>query len=138
MVVDDSPVAQNYLRNRILAMGFECDVAGSGDEALLLIAQKEYALVLLDIHMQGIDGYQTCKAIKSYKRGLTVPKVVMASSKTGTIDKIRATLSGCDGYLTKPINETELARTLSTQVKRPTSPLAPGTQAAPPQSGAMY
>jgi len=138
MVVDDSPVAQNYLRNRILAMGFACDVAGSGDEALLLIAQKDYALVLLDIHMQGIDGYQTCKAIKSYKRGLTVPKVVMASSKTGTIDKIRATLSGCDGYLTKPINETELARTLSTQVKRPTSPLAPGTQAAPPQSGAMY
>lgn len=138
MVVDDSPVAQNYLRNRILAMGFACDVAGSGDEALLLIAQKDYALVLLDIHMQGIDGYQTCKAIKSYKRGLTAPKVVMASSKTGTIDKIRATLAGCDGYLTKPINETELARTLSTQVKRPTSPAAPGTRVAPPQSGAMY
>jgi CheY-like chemotaxis protein len=138
MVVDDSPVAQNYLRNRILAMGFECDVAGSGDEALLLIAQKEYALVLLDIHMQGIDGYQTCKAIKSYKRGLTVPKVVMASSKTGTIDKIRATLSGCDGYLTKPINETELARTLSLQVKRPILPVAPTTRVAPPQPGAMH
>jgi len=122
MVVDDSPVAQNYLRNRVLAMGLDCDVAASGDEALLLISSKRYAVVLLDIHMQGIDGYQTCRAIKSYKRGTSIPKVVMTSSKTGTIDKIRASLSGCDGYLTKPINEVELARTLSAHTKRSTPP----------------
>lgn len=131
MVVDDSPVAQNYLRNRVLAMGLDCDVAASGDEALLLIAQKNYAVVLLDIHMQGIDGYQTCRAIKSYRRGGVVPKVVMTSSRTGTIDKIRASMAGCDGYLTKPINEAELARTLSTHIKRSLSVNAPGLSTAP-------
>ena len=131
MVVDDSPVAQNYLRNRVLAMGLDCDVAASGDEALLLIAQKNYAVVLLDIHMQGIDGYQTCRAIKSYRRGGVVPKVVMTSSRTGTIDKIRASMAGCDGYLTKPINEAELARTLSTHIKRSLSVSAPGLSTAP-------
>lgn len=131
MVVDDSPVAQNYLRNRVLAMGLDCDVAASGDEALLLIAQKNYAVVLLDIHMQGIDGYQTCRAIKSYRRGGVVPKVVMTSSRTGTIDKIRASMAGCDGYLTKPINEAELARTLSTHIKRSLSVSAPSLSTAP-------
>ncbi len=117
MVVDDSPVAQNYLRNRVLAMGLECDVASSGDEALLLLAQRQYTVVLLDIHMEGIDGYQTCRAIKNFKGGPTASKVIMTSSKTGTIDKIRATLAGCDGYLTKPISEVELARVLSAQIK---------------------
>ncbi len=131
MVVDDSPVAQNYLRNRVLAMGLDCDVAASGDEALLLISQKNYAVVLLDIHMQGIDGYQTCRAIKSYKRGGIVPKVVMTSSRTGTIDKIRASMAGCDGYLTKPINEAELARMLSTHIKRSLTVRAPGLSTAP-------
>jgi len=117
LVVDDSPVAQNYLRNRVLAMGLECGVATSGDEALLLIAQRHYAVVLLDIHMEGIDGYQTCRAIKHFKGGPAVSKVVMTSSKTGTIDKIRATLAGCDGYLTKPISDVALARILSTLIK---------------------
>jgi CheY-like chemotaxis protein len=117
MVVDDSPVAQNYLRNRMLAMGLECDVASSGDEALLLIAQRHYTVVLLDIHMEGIDGYQTCRAIKNFKGGPAVSKVIMTSSKTGTIDKIRATLAGCDGYLTKPISDLALARTLSAYFK---------------------
>jgi CheY-like chemotaxis protein len=117
MVVDDSPVAQNYLRNRMLAMGLECDVASSGDEALLLIAQRHYTVVLLDIHMEGIDGYQTCRAIKNFKGGPAVSKVIMTSSKTGTIDKIRATLAGCDGYLTKPISDLALARTLSAHFK---------------------
>ena len=116
LVVDDSPVAQNYLRNRVLAMGLECDVATSGDEALLMIAQTHYAVVLLDIHMEGIDGYQTCRAIKNFKGGPAVSKVVMTSSKTGTVDKIRATLAGCDGYLTKPISDIALARTLSTLI----------------------
>lgn len=132
MVVDDSPVAQNYLRNRVLAMGLQCDVATSGDEALLLIAQKNYAVVLLDIHMQGIDGYQTCRAIKSYKRNGIVPKVVMTSSRTGTIDKIRASMAGCDGYLTKPINEDELARLLSTHIKKNLAVGAPDMPTAPP------
>ena len=117
LVVDDSPVAQNYLRNRVLAMGLKCDVATSGDEALLMIAQTHYAVVLLDIHMEGIDGYQTCRAIKNFKGGPAVSKVVMTSSKTGTVDKIRATLAGSDGYLTKPISDIALARTLSTLIK---------------------
>jgi len=116
LVVDDSPVAQNYLRNRLLAMGLECDVATSGDEALLMIAQMHYAVVLLDINMEGIDGYQTCRAIKNFKGGSAVSKVVMTSSKTGTVDKIRATLAGSDGYLTKPISDIALARTLSTLI----------------------
>jgi CheY-like chemotaxis protein len=117
LVVDDSPVAQNYLRNRVLAMGLQCDVASSGDEALLLIAQRHYAVVLLDIHMQGIDGYQTCRAIKHFKGGPAVSQVIMTSSKTSTIDKIRATLAGCDGYLTKPISDVALARALSALIK---------------------
>jgi CheY-like chemotaxis protein len=81
-------------------------------------------VVLLDIHMGGIDGYQTCRAIKHFKGGPAVSKVVMTSSKTGTVDKIRATLAGCDGYLTKPISDVALARTLSALTNLGASPPA--------------
>ena len=54
----------------------------------------------------------------------------MTSSRTGTIDKIRASMAGCDGYLTKPINEAELARTLSTHVKKSLTVGASGLSSA--------
>jgi CheY-like chemotaxis protein len=139
LVVDDSDVALKFIHSRLSAFGFTVDKCKSGEEALVRVADGEYQFVFLDVMMAGLDGYQTCKAIKArrYTSGKP-PTVVMLTSRGGTIDKVRGTFAGCDAYLTKPLDETkmlkvllkhdaDIGRALSTM---PTSPAAPPPRSA--------
>jgi two-component system, cell cycle response regulator len=114
LVVDDSDIALKFMQNRLQRFGFRAHLVRSGEEALGRLAQQPYKFVFLDVMMDGLDGYQTCRAIKQrkYSSG-KAPVVVMLTSRGGTIDKIRGTLAGCDAYLTKPLNETELIKVLA-------------------------
>ena len=114
LIVDDSDIALKYMQNRLRHFGYESDMARSGDEALAMVASKSYQFVFLDVMMQGLDGYQTCRSIKNNKaRRGPVPIVVMLTSRGGTIDKIRGTMAGCDAYMTKPLNEKQLTSVLA-------------------------
>lgn len=114
LIVDDSQVAQKYMEKCLQSLGFASDLASSGDEALMMLSRHAYQYVFLDVNMAGLDGYQTCRAIKSFKgRASPPPGVFMTTSRVGTIDKIRGTLAGCDAYLTKPINSAHLSDLLS-------------------------
>jgi two-component system, cell cycle response regulator len=114
LIVDDSDIALKYMQNRLRHFGYESDMARSGDEALAMVASKSYQFVFLDVMMQGLDGYQTCRAIKNNKaRRGAAPIVVMLTSRGGTIDKIRGTMAGCDAYMTKPLNEKQLTSVLA-------------------------
>jgi CheY-like chemotaxis protein len=114
LLVDDSDIALKYMQNRLRHFSYECDLVRSGEEALAMVATHNYQFVFLDIMMAGLDGYQTCKAIKNNKaRRGPVPVVVMLTSKGGTIDKIRGSMAGCDAYLTKPLNDKKLAVVLA-------------------------
>ena len=114
MVVDDSDIALKFMRNRLTRFGFRADLVSSGEEALGRLNMRPYKFVFLDVMMEGLDGYQTCRAIKQrkYTEGKP-PVVVMLTSRGGTIDKIRGTLAGCDAYLTKPLNERDLIAVLA-------------------------
>jgi two-component system, cell cycle response regulator len=114
LVVDDSDIALKFMRNRLARFGFHTDLVSSGEEALGKMPSKPYKFVFLDVMMEGLDGYQTCRAIKQrkYSDGKP-PVVVMLTSRGGTIDKIRGTLAGCDAYLTKPLNERDLIAVLA-------------------------
>ena len=114
MVVDDSDIALKFMRNRLTRFGFSADLVSSGEEALGRLNVRAYKFVFLDVMMEGLDGYQTCRAIKQrkYAEGKP-PVVVMLTSRGGTIDKIRGTLAGCDAYLTKPLNERDLISVLA-------------------------
>lgn len=114
LVVDDSDVALKFMQNRISRYGFRAELARSGEEALKRMSAQKFKFVFLDVMMQGLDGYQTCRAIKQekYTSG-KAPVVVMLTSRGGSIDKIRGGLAGCDAYLTKPLNEAELLKVLS-------------------------
>ncbi len=114
LVVDDSDIALKFMRNRLSRFGFNADLVNSGEEALGRMNTKPYKFVFLDVMMEGLDGYQTCRAIKQrkYSDGKP-PVVVMLTSRGGTIDKIRGTLAGCDAYLTKPLNERDLIAVLA-------------------------
>ncbi|NJM43118.1 MAG: response regulator [Brachymonas sp.] len=114
LVVDDSDIALKFMRNRLSRFGFLADLVSSGEEALGRMNVRPYKFVFLDVMMEGLDGYQTCRAIKQrkYSDGKP-PVVVMLTSRGGTIDKIRGTLAGCDAYLTKPLNERDLIAVLA-------------------------
>lgn len=113
LVVDDSDVALRFMHSRLSAFGFAVDLCASGEEALVKVADGEYAFVFLDVMMEGLDGYQTCKAIKGRKYPASKsPTVVMLTSRGGTIDKVRGTFAGCDAYLTKPLDEAKMLKVL--------------------------
>ena len=114
LVVDDSDIALKFMQNRLTRYGFRAELAKSGEEALTRVATESYKFVFLDVMMEGLDGYQTCRAIKQRKYTTArAPIVVMLTSRGGSIDKIRGGLAGCDAYLTKPLNEAELLKVLS-------------------------
>lgn len=116
LVVDDSDIALRFMQTRLKRFGFKVHLARSGEEALDRLARQPFEFVFLDVMMAGMDGYQTCKAIKrkAPPPGRRVPVVVMLTSRAGPVDRIRGTLAGCDAYLTKPLSEDELVRVIST------------------------
>ena len=114
LIVDDSDVALKFMQSRLRHFGYESLLARSGEEALAMTENEDFQFVFLDVMMAGLDGYQTCRAIKMNKgRRTTVPVIVMLTSRGGTIDKIRGSMSGCDAYLTKPLNEQQLGMVLT-------------------------
>lgn len=112
LVVDDSDVALRFMTKRLNRFGYEIHLARSGEEALRRMDGQQFEFVFLDVMMDGMDGYQTCKLIKkrNYPRGRQPPTVVMVTSLNGAMDKMRGTLAGCDAYLTKPLVDNDLLK----------------------------
>ncbi len=107
LCVDDSPLMRTFLQNKLQPYGIQPEFAASGEEALFKISKQHYDLIFLDVMLPGMDGYDVCKMIKKNKDNALM-KVVMLTSKDKTFDKIRGTMAGCDGYLTKPVDELKL------------------------------
>ncbi len=125
LVVDDNDIALNFMSTLLARNNFEYQLAKSGEEALSMVAASNFDLVFLDVTMQGMDGYQTCRSIKKnkYKSGKP-PIIIMLTSRAGTFDKIKGTMAGCDAYLTKPLNVKQLAVLLAKFNLSPIRPTA--------------
>jgi two-component system cell cycle response regulator len=107
LAVDDSPLMRTFLQNKLAPYGISPDFAASGEEALFKISKQHFDMIFLDVMLPGMDGYDVCKMIKKNKDNHLM-KVVMLTSKDKTFDRIRGTMAGCDGYLTKPVDEIKL------------------------------
>jgi two-component system cell cycle response regulator len=112
LVVDDNQTVREFMKSKLAAFSFNVDYAESGEQAIGFTGQKHYACIFLDVVMPGIDGYQVCKLIKS-NRSAQKTSVVMLTSKDSPFDKIRGSMSGCDAYLTKPVDEEKLLETIA-------------------------
>lgn len=114
LVVDDSEVALRFMVSHLQRFGFQIHLAHSGEEALERVAGRRFEFVFLDVMMQGLDGFQTCKAIKRarYDADQRPPTVVMLTCLGSAADKLRGTMAGADAYLTKPLREVELLKLL--------------------------
>jgi twitching motility two-component system response regulator PilG len=112
LVVDDNQTVREFMRNKLAAFNFNVDYAENGEQAIGLTGQRHYTCIFLDVIMPGIDGYQVCKLIKA-NRTAKKSTVVMLTSKGSPFDKIRGAMSGCDAYLTKPVDEEKLVETIA-------------------------
>ena len=113
LIADDHAVVRSGLRN-LLSAAPDLEVIGEaadGGETLSLTAQLHPDLVLLDITMPWMDGYEVCKNIKGKPLTKKVP-VVMLSGKDGLFDKVRGKLAGCNDYITKPFDPEALLKTI--------------------------
>ena len=107
MVIDDSKTIRRTAETLLKKEGFEVITATDGFEALSLIADHQPNLILLDIMMPRLDGYQTCALIKHHRVFRHTP-VIMLSSKDGLFDRARGRVVGSDNYITKPFTREEL------------------------------
>jgi len=106
LVVDDNETNRLIL-TEILADGFELYVASSGEECLGIAVEVEPDLVLLDIMMPGIDGYETCRRLRQIPE-LRYTKVIMVSAKAMLSERLRGYEAGADDYVTKPFDDAEM------------------------------
>jgi class 3 adenylate cyclase/CheY-like chemotaxis protein len=106
LVVDDQPANVRLLEAILSPRGYDVLTASSGEQALELLADKDVDLVLLDIIMPGIDGYEVCRRIRDQVDTAYLPVVMVTAS--GDEQKVKALEAGADDFLTKPINQNEL------------------------------
>ena len=100
-MVDDSPTIQKVVSVTLEAHGHEVVTASDGMEALAKLRTLRPDLVLLDITMPHMDGYQLCRILRSNELTKQVP-IVMLSGKDGLFDKMRGRMAGAATYITKP------------------------------------
>ena len=107
LVVDDSQTIRQVIHT--LLTKAQCDVftANDGYEALAQVADVKPNIILVDIIMPLINGYQACALIKNNPLFKNTP-LILLSSKNGLFDKARGQAAGCDGYLTKPFSRQAL------------------------------
>ncbi|HEX6127115.1 MAG TPA: response regulator [Pyrinomonadaceae bacterium] len=109
LVVDDSPTVRKLIAGKLEKSGHDVVCANDGVEAMERLQNFVPDLVLLDINMPRMDGYQVCKNIRSNGATKNVP-VVMISGKDGFFDKVRGRMAGTTGYITKPFGPETLMK----------------------------
>ena len=105
LIVDDDRAVLTMLYKVIKSNGLEAETAASGEEALQLLSQKNYDLILLDVNMRGIDGFQVVETIRS--KNIKTP-VIIVSGRKEDYDTLYGLDIGADDYITKPFNPVTL------------------------------
>ncbi len=115
LIVDDSATVRKLIADKLEKSGHEVFCAIDGMDALEKIDRIVPDLILLDIAMPRMDGYQVCKLIRGGEKTKDVP-VIMISGKDGFFDKVRGRMAGTTGYMTKPFGPETLMKTIETYI----------------------
>ncbi|GCF09217.1 response regulator [Dictyobacter arantiisoli] len=111
LVVDDSPTVRKIVQMTLQREHIKVVTVGDGLSALTSVADEMPALILLDIQLPRMDGYQICQIIRKHLQFRQIP-IIMLSGKDGLFDKMRGRLAGSTEYLTKPFDSAELVQTV--------------------------
>lgn len=113
LIADDQPDLLLILSARLRATGFEVIEACNGNEALEVVRQESLDVIVLDVMMPELNGYQVCKKVKEDPRTQGVP-VILLTAKTNEADRFWGSEVGADLYLTKPIDPADVVKHIET------------------------
>ena len=118
LVVDDSPTVRKIVQLTLQRERIRVVTAGDGLTALAAVADEQPDLILLDIMLPRMDGYNICQVIRKNMAYRDLP-IIMLSGKDGLFDKMRGKLAGSTEYMTKPFDSGELAQTVKRYLDSP-------------------
>ena len=114
LVVDDEKLIVKGIRFSLEQDGMDVDCAYDGEEALKLIRENKYNIILLDVMLPKLDGFQVCQQVREFS---DVP-IVMLTAKGEDMDKILGLEYGADDYITKPFNILEVKARIKAIMRR--------------------
>jgi len=107
LIVDDSPTEQHVIANMLENHGFDTVVASDGEEAITVAQSRHPDVILMDVVMEGMDGFRATRELSKDPATASIP-VVMVTTKDQESDKMWGLRQGAVDYLTKPFAEDEL------------------------------
>ncbi|MDX8322712.1 PleD family two-component system response regulator [Rhizobium rhizogenes] len=116
LVVDDIPANVKLLEARLVAEYFDVVTAEDGFKALDICDQEQVDIILLDIMMPGMDGFEVCERLKANPKTAHIP-VVMVTALDQPSDRVRGLKAGADDFLTKPVNDLQLIARVKSLVR---------------------
>ncbi len=115
LIVDDEPIIRQVLANQLGAQGFRTTPAGSGAEALRLLAERTFDLVILDVMMPRMSGFEVCRKLRE-RHSLDELPVIFLTAKNLPEDLVVGLAAGANDYLPKPVSKRELLARVQTHV----------------------
>ena len=114
LIVEDELAIAELEKDYLELSGFEVEVAGDGQVGLKKALTEDYDLIILDLMLPGIDGFEICREVRAEKN----TPIIMVSAKKDDIDKIRGLGLGADDYMTKPFSPSELVARVKAHMAR--------------------
>ena len=114
LIIEDEEVIADLERDYLELSGFEVEIKNNGKDGLLEALKGDYSLVILDLMLPEMDGFEVCKRIREERN---IP-IIMVSAKKEDIDKIRGLGLGADDYMTKPFSPSELVARVKAHLNR--------------------
>jgi DNA-binding response OmpR family regulator len=115
LLIEDEPEMQRGLKDNLEFEGYTIDVVGDGKEGLKRMINRTYDLVLLDVMLPGMSGFDICK--RAREKGVRAP-VIMLTAKGEEVDKVLGLELGADDYITKPFSLRELLARIKAVLRR--------------------
>lgn len=114
LIIEDELSIAQLERDYLEVSGYESDIATTGEEGLRMATTSNYSLILLDLMLPGIDGFELCQRLRET---LNIP-ILMVTARKEDIDKIRGFDRGADDYIVKPFNPNELVTRVKAHISR--------------------
>ena len=116
LVIEDHEENRRLLRDLLTSFGYELIEAASGEDGLIAASAQPPDLILMDIQLPGMDGYETTRRIKGNASLRQIP-VIAVTSYALSGDDVKAFAAGCDAYVTKPFDPAELLEKIRSYLK---------------------
>ncbi|NIY73955.1 phosphate regulon transcriptional regulatory protein PhoB [Marivivens donghaensis] len=123
LIVEDEPAQREMLAYNVGAEGYRVSTAANGEEAILMIAEDEPDVVILDWMMPNLSGIEVCRRVKSRPETREI-SIIMLSARSEDVDRVRGLETGADDYVVKPYSVNELLARVRSQLRRTRPALA--------------